>query len=154
MQPENGLNAAVRKHAGLAQIPGSAGGFLRGLEHDEHIVGQTLFGAQPPGQLQGDCHVAVVAAGMHPSRVGGGEVQPRPLLDGQGVGIGAKGNGLWAAKVKIGTKRPLHGEKHPAIQFFQGLAQIGKSLGQVPIQLWNSVQRPAVINDFHRNTSG
>ena len=152
MQAENRLHVMRLEHAAVTDVPGAAGGLLRGLEHQQHVLGQGLLPVEPAGQLQQNGHMAVVAAGVHPARVPGGEGQARGLGHRQGVGVGPEGDGPAPAKVKKRAEAALDGRKHPAAQPRQGGAEIGHGLGQAAVQLGNPVQRPAVVDDLHKNT--
>ena len=103
------------EHPGGAQVLGPAGGLLRRLEYQQHIVGQVLFITQPPGQFQQNGHMAVMAAGVHAALVLRAVVHPVPLLNGQGIRIGPEGHGLLFAEIKIGTQGTFHGGKDLAV---------------------------------------
>ena len=122
---------------------------LRRLEDQQHIVGQILLFAEPPGQLQENGHVAVMAAGMHHPRVGRGVGHLVLFLDGQGIRIRPEGNGILLSEIKKSAQGAVHGRKHLAVQVFQSGTQIFHGLGQVPVQFRDPVQRPAVIGQLH-----
>ena len=63
------------------------------------------------------------------------------------IGVGS------TVKVKKGAKRAFHGRKHLTVQLLQRTAQIGHGFRQMPVQLRDLMQRPAIINDLHNFAS-
>ena len=153
MQGENCLHMVVPEHMGPANIPGPAGGLLRRLEHQQHVMAKLLLAVQPPGQFQQNRHVAVVAAGVHLAGMGRCVGGLSGLLHGQGVRIGAESDGAGLTVVKPGAKRPLHGGKHLTFQAGQGVFQIFHGFGQVPVQLRDPVEGTTVLLQWHRIAS-
>ena len=149
MQAENRLDLMGPEYAGGADILGPAGGLLGGLEHQQHIVGQALFLTETAGQFQKNCHMAVVAAGVHTALVLGMVVHLVPLLDGQGIRICPEGDGILLPKVKEGAQGTFHGGKDLAVQLFQRSTEICHGLGELPVQLGNTVQGTAVFDQLH-----
>ena len=64
---EHGLHIVLFKHAALADVPRTAGGFLGGLEDQQDVAAHARI-FHPPRQLQQHGHVAVVTAGVHLTR--------------------------------------------------------------------------------------
>ena len=146
VQAEHGFDLAALQNPRGADGLGAPGGLLPGLEDQQHIVGQCLLFAQAARQLQQDCHVTVMAAGVHPAGMPGGEGKIGLLCNGQRVHIGTKGDGIVRAEVKKGTDPVLHGRKHPAVQPLQCPADIGCGFWQLQLQLRDGVQRLPVTN--------
>ena len=90
-----------------------------------------------------------MAAGVHFSRVGRRVFRPGFFRDGQGVRIGPKGNGIFRAEVEPGAERAVHGREGLAVQPGQGILEVCKGLGQIPVQLRDAVERPAVSVYLH-----
>ena len=149
MHGKNSLHMVLLEDPGGAQVPGSPGGFLRALEHQQHIVGKFFFFIQAAGQLQKNRHVPVVAAGMHAPGVPGGIGSLGTLGNGQGVRVRPESNGLLLSKVKPGAKRRCHGRKHPAFEPRKSTSQVVHGLRKLTVQLRDLVQGPAVIHDLH-----
>ena len=103
VQAENGSRAILGEDPGFANGPGSAGGLLGRLEDQKHVVGDAAPPGQTPGQLQGNGHMAVVAAGVHPAGVARGKGQSRLLGHWQGVHIRPKGQAVILSKIKEGA---------------------------------------------------
>ena len=154
MQAEDRLHMEGIEQTVAAEIFGAAGTFLAGLEDQQHIFGEAFFLVQPPGQLQDDGHVAVVAAGVHPAGVAGGKRGAGVLFDGQGVAIGPEGDGAALTEIKIGAEGTLHGREEAAFEPGQGIVQVFHGFRQGQFQLGNLVQGPSVVNDLHAITSG
>ena len=115
-------------------------------------MGQALLPGQPLGQVQDHGHVGVVAAGVHPPRVAGGKGQAGVLLDGQGVGVAAEGDGVVPAKVKEGAQGPRNGGGQFTPQGGEDLSEIGQGLWQVPVQFRDLVEGPAVLDHLHSSS--
>ena len=115
MQTENRVDTVLFQHTCFADRQRTAGGFLTGLEDQQHIVGQALFFAEPPCQFQQNCRMTIVTASVHLTGVGGGVGKPCFFLDGQRVHIRAEGNGRISAKIKIGADRIIQRRKNRTI---------------------------------------
>ena len=149
MQAENGLHIVFFEDSGFAQIPGTAGGLLRRLEYQQHIVGQAFLFAQAARQLQKNCHVSVVTAGVHFAGVDGCILPGAAFADGQGIGFRPEGDGLFRAKVKPGAQSPGHGGKYGAVQPLQPGCKIGDGFRNLPVKLRNPVQGAAIFCQGH-----
>ena len=132
------------KNAAVANGLGAASGFLRRLENQKHVVGEDFPPGQPPGQLQGDSHVAVVAAGVHFARMAGGEGQACGFGNRQGVHICPEGQAVVPAKVKKGAQGAFRRGEHLTGKGLQGRPQVVQGFRQIPVQLGNPVEGPAV----------
>ena len=150
MHTEDAAHPVALQHAALAQLPGTAGGLLRGLEQEQHVVGQFLYVFRCPlrqGEHHG--HVAVMAAGVHAPGVLRGIGQTRFLRHGQGIHVCPEGHGIAAAGVKPGADAPGGGRKNLAAQGLQDRTNILDGLRQLIIQLRDAVQTAAMINGRH-----
>ena len=103
MQAKDGPGAILGENPGFTNGPGSAGGLLGRLEDQKHVVGEAALPGQTPGQLEDNGHVAIVAAGVHPTGVARGKRQPRLLCHWQGVHIRPKGQAVILSKIKEGA---------------------------------------------------
>ena len=121
VQAENRLYVVFLEDSRGAQIPGAAGGLLRRLEYQQDIVCHFYFPGQPPGQLQQDRHVTVMAAGVHPPFVNRCVRQLGFFLNGQGVHVRAEGDGRGGMEVKISAKRPGHRGENVTGQIGEGV---------------------------------
>ena len=136
-----------------AQVPGAPGGLLRRLKDQQHVVGQVLLVLEPFRQGQNHGHVAVMATGVHPAGVAGGEGQAGFLCDGQSVGIAAEGDGAGPSKIEKGTQGPgdrggqgtLHGREDPT--------EVSQGFRQIPVQLRDLVKSTAMLDHLHKITS-
>ena len=139
------LDRKLPKDAGPADIQGAAGGFLRRLEYQQDVVGEILeIFVDPLGEGQKHCHMPVMPAGVHFSRMDGTEGKAGFFLDGQGVHIAAEGGGGRLACVKKGEDRVSARLDDPAAQAGQLRKNIGPGFGQLVAQLRDTVQRTAV----------
>ena len=116
VQAENGFDVVLGEYTAFADVLRPAGGLLGALEYQKDIVWQMLLFLQPPGQLQKNCHVPVVAAGVHTAGMTGGIVHTGFFHDGQRVRIRPKGDGILLPKVKPGAQTAVHRFKQQAVQ--------------------------------------
>ena len=147
-----GVDVRVLQHArvdhGLvaADLVGRAA-LLVGLEHELHAAGQLGLAAfQDAGGAQQHGGVRVVPAGVHV--VGrGGEGQPRLLLDGQRVHVGAQHE--TAARRRVadgGHEAARHDLFRFETDFPQTLGHVGRRLREVEPDFGMLVQ-PAAVGD-------
>ena len=150
VQAEHRLHPVSFQHTGIADGFGTAGAFLAGLEDQQNVMAQLCLPIQPPGQLQQDGHMAVMAAGVHNAGVGGGVSCSGFFLDGQGIHIRPEGDRLLRPEVKPGAQSAAQGREHPAGEGRQGIFQILFGLRQVPFQLRDPVECMTVSVYLHK----
>ena len=149
MQAKHRLHLVFFQHSGIADDFRAAGGFLCRLKNQQNVPVQVRFAAETTGQFQQNCHMAVMAAGVHLSIMSRSIVRFTALKDGQSITIRPESNGLLRAKVKPGAQSPFHRGKYMATQSGQHQFQILHGFGQFPLQFRNPVQGPAVFDDLH-----
>ena len=125
---------------------------IKELEKDIAEIKETFSGicssaAQPPGQLQPDRHVAVVAAGMHGSGMPGAIGCAGLFFNGQGVHVCPEGDGALGAEVEKGADAALHRFGKPAAQGLKFAPKIRLCLWEPAVQLRDLVQCPTVFNN-------
>ena len=91
-------------------------------------------------------HVPVVAAGVHAAFVAARKRQPRRLLDGQGVHVGADRHGLRPPQVKVGAHGAAAGLEDLAAEPFKHAAHVGGGLGKLVVELGDAME---VAADTH-----
>ena len=148
VQSEDGLHTEGGEQAAVAEVLGAAGAFLAGLEHQQYIPVKLLFLIQPAGQLQEDGHMAVVAAGMHPARMAGGEIKIRIFFNGQAVAVCPEGDGALCTEVEKGAEAALHRGEDPTFQSCESRGQVGHGLRQIQLQLRDFVQLAPIAYDL------
>ena len=96
--------------------------------------------------------MAIVAAGVHITGVGGCKVGSGIFLNGQGVAICPESNGTGHSKVEESAKASLYGRGKGTVKAGYTPAQIFHGLGQAVIQLGDPMQGAAVSDDLHDKT--
>jgi hypothetical protein len=146
VQAKDAGNPVFSQNTRSAYFPGAARCFLRRLKYEQHIARQGVRGfRQFFGKAEHYRGMPVMAAGVHPARMGRRVIAAVPLGYGQGVHIAAKSNRIRRARVEIraqaGAPRGYEFAGEPG----KRRRHISACFGQIETQFGYAVQLSAVF---------
>ena len=155
MEAENAVDVVFLEHPRFADELRATGGFLGGLEYDEHAA---LKFVEMRGDMAREAerhgHVPVVAACVHLPVMRGTERHSRFFGHGQRVHIGANGGCVLASAIEPRAYRGSARLEHFTWQLVDNRMHVRDGFRQIEVNFGNLVQVAAVLREVGQRGFG